>query len=42
MTVPARSPVLPEAPVLAAGFAGAGWLDIALEALQVPLAAVGL
>ena len=31
MTVPARSPVLPEAPVLAAGFAGAGWLDIAGE-----------
>src|SRR6266403_648890 len=31
MTVAARSPVLPEAPVLAAGFAGAGWLDIAGE-----------
>ena len=31
MTAPARSPVIPEAPVLAAGFAGAAWLDLSGE-----------
>src|SRR5450432_2033974 len=31
MNPPARSPAIPEAPVLAAGYAGAAWLDVAGE-----------
>src|ERR1700733_15780401 len=31
MSTPSRSPVIPEAPVLAAGFAAAAWLDVTGE-----------
>src|SRR5436190_996735 len=36
MTATIRSPVLPEAPVLAAGFAAAAWLDVSGEVRLLP------